>query len=92
MNRAIAPKATSFVVPEGFYDFGNTTFWITEARDMVIKTNGAVISFYLYFGGIALERCENVTFQGFTFDRNPPPWIQANAIGKGSKSGTVAFL
>ena len=91
VNAAVASRASKFVVPPGDYRFGNRTFLIADAANIVLTTAGATLWFEGALGGVVLMRCHNVTFQGFALDRDPPPWIEAKVTGSTSRSQTFSI-
>ena len=93
VDKAIADGVPELVIPPGNYDFGNRTFLIRGAKDMVLTTTGATAWFWGANGGIVLKECSNVVFKGFSLDRNPAPFFQAKVEevdGKSCRFGVEA--
>ena len=86
VDKAIANGVPELVIPPGNYDFGNRTFLIRGAKDMVLTTTGATAWFWGANGGIVLKECSNVVFKGFSLDRNPAPFFQAKVEEVDGKS------
>lgn len=88
VNAAIASSAPSLTVPNGYYDFSATNFWVTGAANLNIDFSGSILNFYPGYGTF-IDRASNVSVQNFTIDYSTPCFTQGIITGVNGSSGEI---